>query len=256
MSLIEVKDIAMRFGGLVALGNISLEIKEGEVFSLIGPNGAGKSTLFNCINGFYKPQKGSITFEGKELTRLHPHRISQLGISRTYQNVELFAGMTTIDNILTGRHRLIKNGILTNAFFGRNQTEELRAKEDALKILDFLGILSAEEKNVASLPYGIRKLVEIGRALASQPKLLLLDEPASGMNDRETAEVAKIIMDIREDLGITVLLVEHDMNLVMSISDRIYVLNNGQRLAEGKPKEVKGHPKVIEAYLGKDYKIA
>lgn len=256
MALLEVQNMVMMFGGLVALDRIDLEVNHGEIFALIGPNGAGKSTLFNCINGFCRPQRGNILFEGKELTRMPSHRISGLGIARTYQNLELFEGMTAIDNIQSGSHKWIKTGVLSNALWGKRHEEELKAKEDSLKILDFLGILSVEEKYVANLPYGIRKLIEIGRALASKPKLLLVDEPAAGMNERETAEVAKIITDIRADLGITVLLVEHDMDLVMSISDRICVLNHGQKLIDGKPEEVKNDSRVIEAYLGGEFQIA
>lgn len=256
MALLEVQNMVMMFGGLVALDRINLEVNHGEIFALIGPNGAGKSTLFNCINGFCRPQRGNILFEGKELTRMPSHRISGLGIARTYQNLELFEGMTAIDNIQSGSHKWIKTGVFSNALWGKRHEEELKAKEDSLKILDFLGILSVEEKYVANLPYGIRKLIEIGRALASKPKLLLVDEPAAGMNERETAEAAKIITDIRADLGITVLLVEHDMDLVMSISDRICVLNHGQKLIDGKPEEVKNDTRVIEAYLGGEFQIA
>ncbi len=256
MALLEINNISVMFGGLKALDDISLSVDEGTIFALIGPNGAGKSTLFNCINGFYKPHTGTVYFNEKELTSLPPHRISRLGIARTFQNVELFEEMTAMENILAGSHKSIKAGIINNTLFGKRHKEELKAKNKALKILDFLGILSAEEKYVANLPYGIRKLIEIGRALASEPTLLLLDEPAAGMNDRETTEIAKIIMDIRTDLGLSVLLVEHDMNLVMSISDRICVLNYGQKLAEGKPEEIKNDPKVIEAYLGEDSQVA
>lgn len=250
MALLEVRDIVVMFGGLKALDNVSLEINHGDIFALIGPNGAGKSTLFNCINGFHKPGKGGLVFEGKELARLPPHKISSLGIARTFQNVELFEGMTAMDNILAGRHGWIKTGVMANAFWGKAHREELKARDEALMILDFLGIQNVEEKHVANLPFGTRRLIEIGRGLASKPKLLLLDEPAAGMNDRETAEVAKIIVDIRTDLGISVLLVEHDMNLVMSISDRVCVLNCGRKLTEGKPGEVRDHPEVLEAYLG------
>ena len=250
MAFLEVRDIVVTFGGLKALDGVSLEINPGDIFALIGPNGAGKSTLFNCINGFHKPRKGSILFKGKELTRMSPHRISGMGIARTFQNVELFEGMTTMDNILAGRHRWIRSGVVAHALLGKAHKEERKARDEALRILDFLGILSVEEKLVASLPFGIRRLIEIGRALASEPSLLLLDEPAAGMNDLETSEVAKIIMDIRTNLGIPVLLVEHDMNLVMSISDRICVLNSGRKLAEGNPREVRNDANVLEAYLG------
>ncbi len=250
MAFLEVRDIVVTFGGLKALDEVSLEINRGDIFALIGPNGAGKSTLFNCINGFHNPTKGDIVFEGREVTRMPSHRISRLGIARTFQNVELFEGMTAMDNILAGRHCWIKSGVMANALWGKGHKEELKAREEALMILDFLGIQNVEEKNVANLPFGTRRLIEIGRGLASKPKLLLLDEPAAGMNDRETAEVAKIIVDIKTDLGISVLLVEHDMNLVMSISDRVCVLNCGTKVTEGKPREVRDHPEVLEAYLG------
>ena len=246
----EVRGLEKSFGGLKALREINLKVEEGLIFSLIGPNGAGKSTLFNCINGFYRPQAGKIFFNSNEITTTAPHKIARLGIARTFQNVELFEGMTAMDNLLAGSHRWIKTGLTGSGLFGRYHREEVRSRDEALEIFDFLGLLNVEEKIVANLPYGIKKLIEVGRALDSKTQLILLDEPAAGLNDRETVELAKIILDIKNDLGITIILVEHDMNLVMAISDQICVLNFGKKLAEGTPEMIKNDISVIEAYLG------
>ena len=243
-----IDSLTMRFSGLVALDEVSFDVKENEIFSLIGPNGSGKTTLFNCINGFNKPQNGTIHFNDEDLLGKKTHRIIHSGISRTFQNVQNIPFMTVLDNILLGANSRID----TVGMFKRWVSSDQRKAEEsmALEIMDFLGMVNYEQKFMMGQPFGIQKLAEIARALVSKPKLILLDEPAAGMNDQETREIANIIRDIRDELGVTVLLVEHDMNLVMSISDRICVLESGKIIALGKPNEVKDDPKVIESYLG------
>ena len=243
-----IDSLTMRFSGLVALDEVSFDVKENEIFSLIGPNGSGKTTLFNCINGFNKPQNGTIHFNDEDLLGKKTHRIIHSGISRTFQNVQNIPFMTVLDNILLGANSRID----TLGMFKRWVSRDQRKVEEsmALEIMDFLGMVNYEQKFMMGQPFGIQKLAEIARALVSKPKLILLDEPAAGMNDQETREIANIIRDIRDELGVTVLLVEHDMNLVMSISDRICVLESGKIIALGKPNEVKDDPKVIESYLG------
>ena len=248
MSDLIIDSLTMRFSGLVALDEVSFSVKENEIFSLIGPNGSGKTTLFNCINGFNKPQNGTIHFNDEDLLGKKTHRIIHSGISRTFQNVQNIPFMTVLDNILLGANSRID----TLGIFKRWVSRDQRKVEEsmALEIMDFLGMVNYEQKFMMGQPFGIQKLAEIARALVSKPKLILLDEPAAGMNDQETREIANIIRDIRDELGVTVLLVEHDMNLVMSISDRICVLESGKIIALGKPNEVKDDPRVIESYLG------
>ena len=243
-----INGLTMRFSGLVALDEVSFSVKQNEIFSLIGPNGSGKTTLFNCINRFNKPQNGTIHFCGNDLLDTKTYRIIKSGISRTFQNVQNIPFMTVLDNILLGANSRIDTVGMLKRWVSRDQrkTEESMA----LEIMDFLGMVNYEQKFMMGQPFGIQKLAEIARALVSKPKLILLDEPAAGMNDQETREIANIIRDIRDELGVTVLLVEHDMNLVMSISDRICVLESGKIIALGKPNEVKDNPKVIESYLG------
>ena len=248
MSDLIIDSLTMRFSGLVALDEVSFDVKENEIFSLIGPNGSGKTTLFNCINGFNKPQNGTIHFNDEDLLGKKTHRIIHSGISRTFQNVQNIPFMTVLDNILLGANSRIDTVGMLKRWVSRDQR---KAEESmALEIMDFLGMVNYEQKFMMGQPFGIQKLAEIARALVSKPKLILLDEPAAGMNDQETREIANIIRDIRDELGVTVLLVEHDMNLVMSISDRICVLESGKIIALGKPNEVKDNPKVIESYLG------
>ena len=243
-----IDSLTMRFSGLVALDEVSFSVKENEIFSLIGPNGSGKTTLFNCISGFNKPQNGTIHFNDEDLLGKKTHRIIHSGISRTFQNVQNIPFMTVLDNILLGANSRIDTLGMLKRWVSRDQR---KAEESmALEIMDFLGMVNYEQKFMMGQPFGIQKLAEIARALVSKPKLILLDEPAAGMNDQETREIANIIRDIRDELGVTVLLVEHDMNLVMSISDRICVLESGKIIALGKPNEVKDDPKVIESYLG------
>ena len=248
MTDLDIKHLQMHFSGVRALDDISFNVNKGEIFSLVGPNGSGKSTLFNCINGFCKPQNGNIIYNDIDLINSKPHQIVRYGISRTFQNLQNVPYMTLLQNVLIGAHSRLTIGDTINRWFSKN--ERIREENLALEVMDFLGIANLENKYLSGQPYGIQKLVEIARALICNPKLILMDEPAAGMNDQETLEIGKIISEIRDILGITVLVVEHDMSLVMSISDQICVLDSGKILAIGKPDEVKNHPDVIKVYLG------
>ncbi|MBS3755848.1 MAG: ABC transporter ATP-binding protein [Desulfobacterales bacterium] len=249
---LSVNDVHLSFGGLQALNGVSTGVNEGEIFSIIGPNGAGKTCLLNCINRFYRPQKGSIKLEGRDLTRLSPHKIPGLGIARTFQNVELFSHMSVLDNIRLGAHIHLKSGFLTGGiYFGPCRNEEMNLRRHIEnEIIDLLEIEQIRKSIVYSLPYGLQKRVELGRALAMQPKILLLDEPATGMNLEETEDMARFILDINEEWGITIVLIEHDMGVVMDISDRVCVLDFGVKIAEGVPEEIRHNEQVIKAYLG------
>jgi branched-chain amino acid transport system ATP-binding protein len=246
-----VQEISMLFGGVSAITDLSFQLQGGEIFALIGPNGAGKSTVFNCINGIYKPTRGNIFFEGEEITKLRPHQIARKGIARTFQNIALFRNMTVLDNLLLGRNLHLKAGVIRGGLFlGKALREELANREVVEWVIDFLEIENVRKKLVGSLPFGIQRRVELGRALAMDPKLLLLDEPVSGMNVEETEDMARFILDINEEFGMTILLVEHDMGVVMDISDRVLVINFGKKITEGKPEVVAKNPLVIKAYLG------
>ena len=253
MSLLEARDLAIHFGGVKAVDGVSFAVEKGEVFTIVGPNGAGKSTIFNLISRFYEPSGGTILFEGRDITRLPPHRIAPLGIARTFQNIELFEHSTVLANLLVGRHsRRRTTWIEDMLFVGRAWEEERRHREAVEKVIDFLDLQPYRDKMIAGLPYGVRKVVEIARALASEPRLLLLDEPASGLSVEETQDMAFWIEDMKKDMGLTVLMVEHDMSLVAQVSDRVLALADGRALALGTSAEVQSHPAVIEAYLGVD----
>jgi len=251
--IIEVQNISLSFGGIKALTQVSLSVEPGELYAIIGPNGAGKTCLLNCISGFYRPDKGDLLFEGKNLLRLRPDQIAKLGIARTFQNVELFANMNVIDNMLLGRHHHFKSGFFKNAIMGYRAQEESGHRRRVEEILDFLEMEQWRKQLVGSLPYGVQKRVELGRALAQDPKLLLLDEPMSGMNLEETEDIARFVIDIHQELGTTIVLIEHDMHVVMDISERICVLDFGEKIAEGPPVEVQKNPEVQKAYLGEEY---
>ncbi len=246
--------ISVSFGGLRALQDVSFEVKKGDVHAIIGPNGAGKTTLFNCINGIYKPDRGEIRFLGERIDGRRPDRIARLGIARTFQNIELFKNMNAMDNIMLGRHIFMKTGLFHGVFmWGRRSfagREEQEHRQKVEEIIDFLDLQAARNKTVGGLPYGTQKMVELGRALALEPRLLLLDEPCAGMTAEEKQDLAFKIEDIKEELGITILLIEHDMGMVMDISDRVLVINFGSAVAQGAPKEVQKHPDVLRAYLG------
>ena len=252
MPLLDIHDVSLAFGGVKALSGISLAVEEGSVTSVIGPNGAGKTSLYNVISGFYKPQTGAVSFGGVDITALKANKRAALGMARTFQNIALFRGLTVLDNIKLGAHHYLKSGVLPATWYVGSAAREEAALRGKIErdIIDLLHLSDMRDAPVSALSYGLQKRVELARALAMRPKLLMLDEPVAGMNREEKEDMARYILDVREEWGVTVLLIEHDMGMVMDLSDRIHVLNFGQKLSSGTPNQVRADPAVIEAYLG------
>ncbi|WP_415247216.1 ABC transporter ATP-binding protein [Thauera sp.] len=249
--ILDLQNISLRFGGVKALTDISFNVREHEIRSIIGPNGAGKSSMLNVINGVYHPQEGRILYRGQERKRLEPYMAARQGIARTFQNIALFKGMSVLDNIMTGRNLMMKSNILDMAlYWGRAQKEEIAHREKVEEVIDFLEIQDVRKTPVGQLPYGLQKRVELGRALAAEPSMLLLDEPMAGMNVEEKQDMCRFILDVNDQFGTTIVLIEHDMGVVMDISDRVVVLDYGKKIGDGAPDEVRNNEDVINAYLG------
>jgi branched-chain amino acid transport system ATP-binding protein len=249
--VLDVKNISLAFGGVKALTDISFDVREHEVRAIIGPNGAGKSSMLNCINGVYQPQQGSVTLRGKTYRGMSPRQVAEMGVARTFQNLALFKGMSVLDNIMTGRNLRMKRGLFWQALhLGPARREETEQRAAVERIIDFLEIQAHRKTPVGRLPYGLQKRVDLGRALAMEPSLLLLDEPMAGMNVEEKQDMCRFILDVNDEFGTTIVLIEHDMGVVMDISDRVVVLDYGRKIGDGTPDEVRGNPEVIRAYLG------